>query len=209
MRFSRLFITFSLLLCFGRAFAQNKGEPGHFDFYLLDIATGSDFCHVPGVEGPCMAPHTFVLHGLWPQNNDGSYPVNCGAPSPLPHPESMLRYTPNLALIQHEWDKHGTCTTLTQSAYFAQAVRLYQAFRIPEAFAGREAVLTEEAEIILDAFRAANPQLPAESIVLGCNARKELTQVAACFTRDFQPTACRNVHLCKETGPLTLPLTPR
>merc|ERR1711916_239596 len=72
---------------------------------------------------------SFVLHGLWPNNDDGSYPSNCNprdrfswtALEPI---MSELAVTwPDLqhpgknasGFWQHEWSKHGTCAINGQS----------------------------------------------------------------------------------------------
>src|SRR5580692_8584729 len=95
------------------ASAQEKGESGKFDFYVMNLAWGPAFCSVPGASAECKAPQGFVLHGLWPQNYDGSYPVNCSDRPGPKQPELNLDITPDLPLVEHEWSKHGTCTTMS------------------------------------------------------------------------------------------------
>src|SRR5215469_12084849 len=54
-----------------------KVAPANFDFYLLNLSWSPEFCYSHPNAQECAAHAAFVLHGLWPQNNDGSYPENC------------------------------------------------------------------------------------------------------------------------------------
>src|ERR1700744_1981821 len=105
------FLLLSSLILIPSAQAQQNGEPGKFDFYLLNLSWGPEFCSIQGPSPECVAQPGFVVHGLWPQNNDGSYPVFCSERSGPPHPERNFDITPDRSLLQHEWSKHGTCTT--------------------------------------------------------------------------------------------------
>ena len=187
----------ALTLVAAPAPAQEKGTPGKFDFYLLDVAYGPDFCNVPGIGQPCTAPHGFALHGLWPQNNNGTYPVFCAEKPGLLSYDSALKYTPNLELVKHEWAKHGTCTDLTASLYFIAAHMAYHSFAIPAELEHVTQPIDTTADHILDLFHAANPSYPPDSLVLGCS-KGMFTAVAACLGKDLNPIACQNVHLCSE-----------
>ncbi|XP_020105232.1 ribonuclease 1-like isoform X2 [Ananas comosus] len=82
----------------------------------------------------------FGIHGLWPNNNDGSYPLNCDSHNPFKSSEikeligQMQKHWPTLACPSndglkfwgHEWNKHGTCSesVLDQHSYFETALRL-------------------------------------------------------------------------------------
>lgn len=84
----------------------------------------------------------FALHGLWPmrQNYCGVNQSDIDADkkgrwSNLPEvkltngtKEALDRLMPGTQsmLERHEWLKHGTCTNLSQEAYFAQAVSLVE-----------------------------------------------------------------------------------
>ncbi|XP_042423008.1 extracellular ribonuclease LE-like [Zingiber officinale] len=82
----------------------------------------------------------FGIHGLWPNNNDGSYPSNCDPDSPYDPSQikdllsSMKANWPTLAcpssdgseFWSHEWEKHGTCSEsiLDQHSYFEASLQL-------------------------------------------------------------------------------------
>ncbi len=184
---------------------QADSTPGKFDFYLLNLSWSPEFCDTLKTLTPaeqaartsttCTAPHTFVLHGLWPQNLDGTYPVNC---SEREGPRSWKRYldmTPDPDLLKHEWFKHGTCTTLSPDAFFSTAREAYTSVAIPETFKHLSEPVTLASAAILTSFYAANPSFPQGSFALACTGGK-FTAIEACFSKGAQPIACRNVRTC-------------
>src|SRR5579859_7556220 len=60
-----------------QASRQTAPSGASFDFYLLNLSWSPEFCHGHPTAIECAAHATFVLHGLWPQNTDGTYPENC------------------------------------------------------------------------------------------------------------------------------------
>ena len=193
---------------FARAAAQEiKAVPGQFDYYVLNMAWAPAFCDAmktltpaeraaaTGDELTCETPRAFVLHGLWTQNNDGTYPGYCAArPGPL-HPERNLDMTPNMALLRHEWAKHGTCTTLSPETFFATARQAYTSITVPPQFQRRDHDTAMQPSEILGLFYRANPAFPQGSFVLSCS-NNQLTAVEACFNKDVQPMACVNLKSC-------------
>ena len=66
----------------GRSSADNT--PGHFDYYLLTLSWAPQFCatHQANMSSSECDPkrhYGLVVHGLWPQNDNGSYPLECGS----------------------------------------------------------------------------------------------------------------------------------
>lgn len=182
-----------------------KADPGQYDYYLLNLSWAPEFCstlHTLTAEEQaargsteCTTPHGFVLHGLWPQNFDGSYPASCGSRPGPAQPEQYLDMTPDISLLKHEWAKHGTCTTLTPDAFFAAARRAYSSIAIPQAFKNATSPDMLPPETILGMFYAANPSFPRGSFALSCG-HNYLTAIEACFSRDLQPIACQNIRTC-------------
>ena len=206
MRRLALSFTAILVLCCASAWAQGaESTPGRFDFYMLNLSWSPEFCDTLKTLTPteqaartsteCTAPHAFVLHGLWPQNFSGTYPVSCSRRRGPRNWERYLNITPDLDLLKHEWFKHGTCTTLSPDAFFSTAREAYTSVVIPDTFKHRNESLTLEPQAILTMFYAANPSFPQGSFALACAGGK-FTAIEACFSRATQPIACQNVKSC-------------
>ncbi len=80
------------LLSAGGAAAQDQrqNEPGKFDFYVLSLSWSPSYCEASAERqsegrrpdpqcGP--RPFSFVVHGLWPQYENG-FPEFCQVPAP-------------------------------------------------------------------------------------------------------------------------------
>ncbi len=200
------FAVSALVLSPSRGGAQEvHTAPGVYDYYLLNLSWAPEFCSTLNTLTPaekqargdaeCSTPHGFVLHGLWPQNFDGTYPGTCSHRAGPAHPERYLDLIPDASLIQHEWTKHGTCTTLSPDAFFSTARQAFSAVKIPAAFQHVNHATSMSPDAILTLFRQANPSFPAESFALSCG-RNRLTAIEACVSRDVQPIACQKIHTC-------------
>ena len=108
-----------------RPAAEQTRAAATFDFYLLNLSWSPEFCHSHPTAAECAAHSTFVLHGLWPENNDGSYPQNCSsAPGPA-DPSQYSDIYPDPSLLQHEWRTHGTCSGLSPDDFFTSARKAF------------------------------------------------------------------------------------
>src|SRR3954452_24370114 len=128
----------------GPASAQDKRQnaPGEFDFYVLALSWSPSFCEAASERGKTgrsaqaqcgERPFSFVVHGLWPQYEQG-FPNYCQRPSPRLDRNimtSMLDLMPAPGLIFNEWDKHGTCSGLGPRAYFETIRKARSAVKIP------------------------------------------------------------------------------
>jgi ribonuclease T2 len=150
------------------AVAQEKGEPGKFDFYLLNLAWAPEFCSIQGTSAECKAPRGFVVHGLWPQNYDGSYPVSCGERPGPAQPEQSLDITPDRSLLEHEWSKHGTCTTMSAEEFFRLEHQAFHSVRIPKKLRELTREVPMRPKDVVDLFAKANPSFPQGSVVASC-----------------------------------------
>jgi ribonuclease T2 len=201
MRLRHLSLTFAALLTTTLALApsasaQNKGEPGKFDFYLMNLSWSPEFCSIQGTSPECAAHPGFILHGLWTQNNDGTYPVFC---SDEPAPANLaqnLDITPDLSLLHHEWAKHGTCSGVGPQRFFAMEHQAFHSLKIPSQFEHIDHEISLTPNAILDLFAAANPNFPQGSILLSCG-RNHLTAIEACFSKNLKPIACQGLRSCR------------
>ncbi len=189
-----------LTLCaFGlRASAQelSKVEPGHFDYYLLNLSWSPEFCTLHDTDAQCAPRPGFIVHGLWPENNDGTWPAFCAERPGPTHPERNLDITPNASLLAHEWAKHGTCTTLSPEDFFTLEHRAFHSIVIPTLFADLDHEVMLKPEEIVDLFAKANPTFPTGSFVVSCGNNR-LTAIEACLSKDtLKPMTCGEVHAC-------------
>ena len=132
-----------------------------------------------------------MLHGLWPQNADGGYPENCARGAPLPAAAAARGQTlfPSPQLMQHEWQRHGTCTGMDALGYFNTADRALALVKIPPAFEAPRVGRSMRAAEVVAAFRAANPGLPTNGLVVACN-RDKLSEVRVCLSKELALIAC-------------------
>jgi ribonuclease T2 len=206
---------FSALAAPARAQDAGGNEPGRFDFYVLSLSWSPSFCaaateqHGQGAGGPqCGArPYSFVVHGLWPQYEKG-FPEYCERPSPrLDHRivSSMLDLMPAPRLIYNEWDKHGTCSGLSQRDYFDAVRKARAVVKIPPAYVDLKAPLTVSPGAVADAFVKANPDLAAGDFAVECD-RNRLSEIRFCLSKDMKFRACAEVarRACK-SDQVTMP----
>lgn len=192
-------IAFQILAFSGASPALARNEPGDFDYYMLVLSWSPTYCESQEANGrdgggQCAGPrpYAFVLHGLWPQYENG-WPENCPTRERPWVPDDligrMLDIMPSRTLVIHEYRKHGTCAGLSPEAYYETARKLHQSVRIPERYAGPATTLTLSPSDIVKDFLSANPGLQDGMISLSCN-RDKLREVRLCFSRDLKPRAC-------------------
>lgn len=180
----------------GGGYSPHASTPGSFDFYLLNLSWAPEYCHAHPQATECTNHSTFVLHGLWPQNSDGSYPDHCSdAPGPI-SPGQYNGLYPDTGLLQHEWQAHGTCTGLTPEVYLATAQRAVRAVTIPPALAHLNASADMPPDELLHLFTKSNPGLPAGSLALSCG-NNYLTAVEVCLDRNLHPAVCQGIRSCR------------
>src|SRR5260370_7879939 len=113
----------------GRRWHRKPADPpqGQFDYSVLALSWAPNYCagHPNDHSRECTIGQqaNFVLHGLWPQANEGSSPIRCAPAPPVSHAivRHMLEYYPSRGLVQHEWRHHGVSSALPPSKNFPQA----------------------------------------------------------------------------------------
>jgi ribonuclease T2 len=203
----------------GAASAQDRRQnaPGEFDFYVLSLSWSPSFCEAGSERGnsgrsqaQCSErPFSFVVHGLWPQYEHG-FPEYCQRPSPRLARNimtSMLDLMPAPGLIFNEWDKHGTCSGLSQRAYFETIRKARAAVKIPEEFLQLSEPKTIAPTELEDAFIKANPGLSSSAISVTCDS-KRLNEVRICLSKDLQFRSCEEIdrRACRREQVLMPPL---
>jgi len=180
-----------------RSRPATNAQPGDFDFYIFNLSWSPEFCHTHPGNAQCAARPGFVVHGLWPQNADGTYPDHCPGMTKPPNPAAYLDIMPTVDLIVHEWQTHGTCSGLNPDGYFSAIRIAFRSIAIPSAFAPTQtlpASITPDA--LLGDFSRANPSFPKQSFALSCG-NNYLTAVEVCLDKNLKAEACRNIRTCR------------
>lgn len=165
--------------------------------YLLALSWSPEFCRtrkdMPRARTQCGGQDGsfgFILHGLWPEARDSSYPRWCRPAQPLP--EALVKRhfcaMPSAALQARQWAKHGGCMTKAPATYFAVAQTLFDAVRFPDmdALSRRRVTVAQ----FVQRFALANDGLQPAMIRVKLNERGWLEEVRLCLGTDFRPRAC-------------------
>ena len=168
----------------------------------------------PATKDPCTLAPAVTLHGLWPNYTEAqapgkthAWPQFCGgfahcettedascAPG-VAVPPALAALAPAYVdgtLATHEWSKHGSCTSMTPKDFFA--AELAAIHSIPHDATPETVRAAAGHDMARDELQRAFGVAP-ETVVLGCTATCELTQVAFCVGKDERdrptfPTPC-------------------
>lgn len=170
------------------------GQP--YDFYLLNLSWSPEYCVTNPGAVECSQHLGFVVHGLWPQNNDGSYPKNCGTRPGPTSASSWQGLFPTAALAQHEWITHGVCTPYDADTYFGLVRKARAEVQIPAAFSGASQPASDTPADIIAQFAKVNTGIPAAGIALSCG-NNALTAMEFCFDKNLNAIACQGIRSCR------------
>jgi ribonuclease T2 len=182
-----------------REAARAEASPGDFDFYVLALSWSPTHCASEAGQGrdddlQCRSgrAYGFVVHGLWPQFMQG-WPTYCATDAPrrvdVTVMEAAMAVSPSQKLVQHQWEKHGTCSGLGQGAYFRAAARAAGSVRMPERFVRPDRPVVTSADAVREEFLRTNPFLEASAVVVTCR-RKDIGEVRVCLDKELRPRAC-------------------
>jgi ribonuclease T2 len=183
-------------LAFARpALSQQPGKAGQFDYYLLVLSWSPEFCHGKPGSSECKDHRGFVLHGLWPQYNNGGYPVDCATTQPPPTDLSQIKQIMPPEIVAHEWQKHGTCSGLSGDAYFRLAESVFESIKIPADLIAPTRTTTSRPSTLKKDFENANPSLADHDIAIQLQ-QGYLNAVEICLSKGDRPapTACLHIH---------------
>lgn len=134
----------------------------------------------------------FVLHGLWPQYEQKGWPESCTTETVDPSTvQSMLGIMPSPTLVEHEWEKHGTCSGLEPKDYFEEASEAFQSVKIPAQYQGPKKLIMVSPDRMLHDFVAANPKFGDQGFAVLCSGNgRYLQEVRACLSKDLEGRSC-------------------
>ncbi|MGN6375287.1 MAG: ribonuclease T2 family protein [Sphingomonas sp.] len=165
--------------------------------YTLAIRWTPEFCHMHGQSAEsrfeCASGNRFgfTLHGLWPDGVGKVWPQYCRDTGLLPHRviAAHLCANPSVQLTQHEWAKHGTCTSDTPAQFLSRSRRLYARLRYPnmDALSRRGGLTVGQFET---ALAHANPGLSPNMMRVTANRDGWLEEVWLCLGKDYRYRRC-------------------
>ena len=183
---------------------------GRYDLYVMALSWSPTFCQThPDERDQCgHQGYGFVLHGLWPQYENGGGPQRC-ATDAEPDRATVARalpFMPSRRLINHEWHAHGSCSGLDPAGYFALADRAFATVHAPPELVAPAQDLTMNADALRAALKRANPGLDDRMLSLHCS-QGDLVEVRVCLDKDLAPRRCgrRTRTGCPASAPFTIP----
>lgn len=177
--------------------ARAEGErAGDFDYYVMALSWSASWCALEGDardDPQCDAGRgvDFVLHGLWPQHEEG-WPSFCRTVERDP-PRSVTASVADLfggaGAAFYQWKKHGRCSGLPAAGFYDLARQAKARVTVPQVFRGLSRDLRLEADVVEAAFLEANPALDPDGVVITCRQGR-VQEVRICLTRDLEFRAC-------------------
>ena len=169
---------------------------GEFDYYVLSLSWSSSWCALEGDarnSPQCDTENDFgwILHGLWPQYEQG-YPANCRTsfrPPSRQQTAEMADIMGTSGLAWHQWRKHGVCSGLEQTDYYALSRLAYAQIVRPPVLRRLTRSVTLPATVIEDAFLEANPDLTRNQTTITCK-QGYIQEARICLTRDLKLRDC-------------------
>ncbi|KAF0684959.1 Aste57867_23094 [Aphanomyces stellatus] len=132
-----------------------------------------------------------TIHGLWPNNEQGPNPADCGGSSLTQGDinsvgaDDVAQYWPDVktggwTFVSNEWDKHGTCSGLSAVDYVSSAIATQKYIGTPDIIsknAGRNNVLAGD---IRTAYGS-------DYVALICKGSNHaLSEVRTCYSSNLQ-----------------------
>lgn len=194
--------------------AEAEGErAGDFDYYVAALSWSATWCALTGDDrrDPQCAPGqgiTFVLHGLWPQYEEG-WPSYCRTVERDPsrgETAAVADVFGGAGAAFYQWKKHGRCSGLPARDYFALARRVHEGVRIPDVFGQIDRRLTVPAKVVEEAFTETNRALNPDMVTVTCEAGL-IDEVRICLTKELIPRRCAPdaARDCRATDAVILP----
>ena len=175
--------------------ARADGEPaGEFDYYVLAMSWSPTYCAIEGERRgnpQCDRPLGWVLHGLWPQYENG-WPSYCNTLKRTPSradTNAMVDIMGSSGSAWHQWKKHGVCSGLSSGDYYRLARLAFERVNRPEVLRKLDKSVTLPALLIEEAFLKANPDWRADMLTITCKQGR-IQEARLCLTRDLEPRVC-------------------
>ncbi len=191
--------------------------PSRDGYFVLALSWTPSWCAAEGHargDARCAtgAGAGWLVHGLWPQHDDGGWPEFCDTHHAAPTGElirSMVDIMGSEGLARHQWNKHGRCAGLSAEAYFAQTRTAFEALSFPDSLRARGSALRLSPLAMLAAFGNANPVIGPDMATVTCR-NGNAQEIRLCLDHDLNPRACDAALLSRacRSRVVTLPAKP-
>lgn len=167
---------------------------GDFDYYVLALSWSPNWCKLEGnARGAeqCEEDFGWVVHGLWPQYEDG-WPAYCNTVERPPSKQDTAAEADLFGAggaAWYQWKKHGVCAGLPADAYFDTVRAAYESIERPEVLRKIDRTFKIPASLIEEAFIQVNPELEPDMITVTCRDG-HIQEARICLTKDLEPRAC-------------------
>ena len=194
LKLIKFLLTICLTICLGMGnalAAERANIVGDFDYYVMSLSWSPEYCASnsdPDSTQCGERRYSLVVHGLWPQYENGGFPSACSAERAVPTAivDSMLDIMPSKTLIQHEWDKHGTCSGLSVDKYFQLTRQIYNSIAIPDKYKQPTDYIMTSIKGLESDLIGVNPTLDGSKIAINCKGRF-LQEIRVCYDKNNQP----------------------
>ena len=184
------------VFCIGTPAWAEGEKAGDFDYYVMSLSWSANWCATTGDarhDPQCDAGRglTWVLHGLWPQREQG-WPSYCRTGERDPtraETAAMADVMGGAGLAFYQWKKHGRCSGLSAPEFYKTARAAHASIALPPVFAGVRKDMKLPASVVEDAFLEANPGLGRDEITVTCD-QGMIQEVRICLTKDLEPRPC-------------------
>ena len=183
-----------LCLCLAAPVHAEGERAGDFDYYVLSLSWSPTWCALEGeAEGSpqCDRLLGWVLHGLWPQYEEG-WPSFCRTVERDPtqrETAAMEDIMGTAGLAWYQWKKHGRCAGLPPEDYFALAREAWDRVARPDVFMRLDRSVRLPASVVEEAFLEANPDLAPDMVTITCREDR-IQEARLCLTKDLEPRLC-------------------
>ncbi len=182
---------------------NTEAKPGDFDYYVLSLSWAPAFCedlrHRAMRECDPQRNTGFVVHGLWPERENGRSPDSCGNTQSLDETavQEALSVMPDVGLVRHEWRAHGTCSALSPQQYFGLLTKAREKVEVPAPYRSPQRGLRTSAFTVEQRFAQASKITQRGAIHVHC-VGNQLAEVRFCLTKSLDPRPCsENVGECR------------
>jgi ribonuclease T2 len=187
----------ALILALTATAARAEGErAGQFDYYVMALSWSANWCALEGdarnsPQCETSQDHGWILHGLWPQFHRG-FPSFCQTAKRAPSRNMTAEMADIMGtggLAWHQWKKHGTCTDLDATQYFALSRKAFATVTRPDIFRQLEKTVQLPASVVEGAFLKENQSLTSDMITITCK-QGYIQEARICLSRDLSPVPC-------------------